>query len=121
MLIPLTPQEGVKRYQSLGIRPPQEGHVYSQQRARSALRQEGHVKLAGYSIQEHMALLAEGGPRSLLVYKHDPPAEGEYGSLGVFGQSLRRDGFSQAVGWFYDRRLRYGTAFYDVIALLLAS
>ena len=27
-------------------------------------------------IQEHMALLAEGGRGSFPVYKHDPPAEG---------------------------------------------
>jgi len=32
--------------------------------------------LHGYSMQEHMALLAEGACRPSLVYKHDPPAEG---------------------------------------------
>jgi len=32
--------------------------------------------LHGYSIQEHMALLSEGGPHSLLVYKHGPPDGG---------------------------------------------
>ena len=41
-----------------------------------ALRQEGHVKLARYSIQEHIALLAEGVDARTSFYKHGPPDGG---------------------------------------------
>jgi len=57
--------------------PPQEGHVYRP--ATSALRQKGHVKLTAIQVKEHMALLTEGGGRSLLGCKHDPPVEGDRG------------------------------------------
>ena len=40
------------------------------------LRQEGHVKLAVYSIQVHIALLTEGDRMFARFYKHCPPDGG---------------------------------------------
>jgi hypothetical protein len=67
--------------------------------------------LHGYSIQEHMALLAvaEGGPRSLLVYKHGPPDEGQplratesmnmASMRRASGRSMRFGPFTRSVTW----------------------